>query len=349
MAKMAMFAFAGVVVLGCAPIDDQRVVPIDEPSSTIAVTTLVVDGSDDTTTTDPPMIDGAEPIPVAPPDDLSPTAEWPDFIEVSGVTYDVPYGPDPENVLDIYLPTEKVFERLPIVLFIHGGAWSGGDRDHLLSFSGPLLDMLDEGWAVASVGYRTTNVAPHPAQLIDVQRAILWAREIAPAIGLDPESVVVAGHSAGGHLAMLAGTFDGSADPVVDPASASRPDGVIAIAPVTDLIAFAEADRSQASAVGALLGCPDTEPLCDRLLAEWLSPMYHLDPDDPPLYLAHGRADSLVPFVPHATIAYQRYAGILGPHRVWFNVVADENHDVRGVDGGSLSTFLARVRSGSIT
>lgn len=285
-------------------------------------------------------------------DPISPTAAWPAAIAVAGITRDVAYGPHPENVLDIYLPERQLFDRLPIVLFIHGGGWSGGSRDHLQSFAGPLLDMLDQGWAIASVGYRTTTVGPHPRQLADVQQAIRWVRRVAPAFGFDPAAVVVAGHSAGGHLAMLAGTIDELVgepiDAPADPVATARPDGVIALAPVTDLVAFAEMGSLEAAAVGALLGCPAAEPLCDRELAEWLSPMSHLDPGDPPLYLAHGRDDSMVPFVPQATVAYRRYAEVLGGDRVWFNVVADENHDLPGVDGGSLATFLGRIRSASM-
>src|SRR5438045_8224852 len=65
----------------------------------------------------------------------------------------------PAQVLDIYLP-EKVDQALPLVIYIHGGGWSGGDKKYF-----PAQVLVSQGYAVASINYRFIKEAIFPAQI----------------------------------------------------------------------------------------------------------------------------------------------------------------------------------------
>jgi acetyl esterase/lipase len=115
-----------------------------------------------------------------------------------------------ELLLDLYLP-QNVRGRLPVIVFLHGGGWSGGTRT-----TGPDFKRFfaQDGFAMASIEYRLTPSITFPANAEDVKTAIRWLRANAAVYGLDPERIGLWGTSAGGHLAAIAGatprgTFEG--------------------------------------------------------------------------------------------------------------------------------------------
>lgn len=73
--------------------------------------------------------------------------------------------------------------------------------------------MTSLGWAVASVDYRLSTTARFPAQIHDIKAAIRFLRASAAAYGYPPDKFVIAGSSAGGHLAALVGVTNGHAGP----------------------------------------------------------------------------------------------------------------------------------------
>jgi acetyl esterase/lipase len=90
----------------------------------------------------------------------------------------------------------------PTIVYVHGGGWVIGQRDKQ---GLPLLQHLAaRGWVGFSVDYRLSPRATFPDHLVDVKRAIGWVREHAAEYGADPGFLVLAGNSAGGHLAALA-------------------------------------------------------------------------------------------------------------------------------------------------
>ncbi len=107
---------------------------------------------------------------------------------------------DKSLLLDLYLP-EKSQHPLPLIIWIHGGAWSGGDKADC-----PARRMLQRGYAVASINYRLSNEAIFPAQIEDCKAAVRWLRAHAGQYGLDAEHFGAWGNSAGGHLVALLGT-----------------------------------------------------------------------------------------------------------------------------------------------
>lgn len=107
----------------------------------------------------------------------------------------------PRQVLDLYVPRQS--ERpLPLLVWIHGGAWSAGDKNGCP----PLRQgYTQQGYAVASLNYRLSQHAILPAQIEDVKAAIRWLRAHAKNYNLDATRIGVWGSSAGGHLVALLG------------------------------------------------------------------------------------------------------------------------------------------------
>jgi acetyl esterase/lipase len=102
--------------------------------------------------------------------------------------------------LDIY--QEKNNSKLkPLIIFIHGGAWKKGDKQDYWPY---LIPYAEKGYVTASIQYRFTGVAKYPAQINDVEDAILWLTKNAATYYIDPNKIALVGGSAGAHLALLA-------------------------------------------------------------------------------------------------------------------------------------------------
>ena len=99
-------------------------------------------------------------------------------------------GGHERNRLDLYLP-EKSEGRLPLVVWIHGGAWAMGSKDGC-----PAVPLTTKGYAVASINYRLSQHAVFPAQIEDCKAAIRWLRANAAKYHLDADHIL-AGHVAG--------------------------------------------------------------------------------------------------------------------------------------------------------
>jgi acetyl esterase len=122
-------------------------------------------------------------------------------IEIESIedrTVDGPAGDVPVRVYD---PGTEGTDR-PLVVYAHGGGWVVGSID---THDGTCRKLAaTTGYPVVSVDYRLAPEHPFPAGLRDYYAALGWARGVAPALGADPERVVVAGDSAGGNLAAAA-------------------------------------------------------------------------------------------------------------------------------------------------
>ena len=88
----------------------------------------------------------------------------------------------------------------PLVIFVHGGGWSGGSR-RIAPANEPLGFITKLGIAVASIDYRLSHQAVFPAQLDDLRAALAWIATEGQARGIDPHRVALLGFSAGGRLA----------------------------------------------------------------------------------------------------------------------------------------------------
>jgi acetyl esterase/lipase len=121
--------------------------------------------------------------------------------------HDLRYGSDARHGLDLYLPSRADF---PVVLFVHGGQWTYGDKA-LYAHLGCFLARHGIGAVVAN--YRLSPGAQHPAHVQDVAAALAWTRKHLPAHGGDTDRHFLMGHSAGGHLVSLLATDESHLGP----------------------------------------------------------------------------------------------------------------------------------------
>lgn len=114
------------------------------------------------------------------------------------VYYDGPGFNPVKHKLNLFVP--EGLQNAPVLLFIHGGGWTSGDKN-LYAYLGHTF--AREGFATVVINYRLSPTVQHPAHIEDVARAFAWTHKNIAQYGGDPEKIFVAGHSAGGHLTAL--------------------------------------------------------------------------------------------------------------------------------------------------
>ena len=196
--------------------------------------------------------------------------------------------------LDIYLPNGV--EEPTLIVWVHGGAWRRGSKDNPA-----ILPMVEKGYAVASVDYRLTPVAPFPANVHDIKAAIRYLRARTDLYGYKKEGFVISGSSAGGHLAALVGVSNGQTD--LEGKVGNHLDESSDIAAIVDFYGASNLTTilNQSTPHGLSVRVPALELLIgghpDDLpkMAKLASPVFHVDRDDPPLLLIHGDQDPQMP------------------------------------------------------
>ena len=193
----------------------------------------------------------------------------------------VRYGEHPEHVIDVRVPPAGSAPRR-LVVFIHGGFWRAAyDRHHC----GPLAaDLAARGWPVATIEFRRVGQegGGWPGTFDDVATAVRAAPRLIADAGrpdLVTGAPIVAGHSAGGHLALWCAR-----------AAPDTAAGALALAPVCDLRTAYDRGLGDGAVAELLGGGPTQVP--DRYAAA--DPMAHPRPDAPTV-LVHGTDDDRVP------------------------------------------------------
>ncbi len=205
---------------------------------------------------------------------------WPPEIECRAIL-NIFYGEHERQLFDLYLP-QDAGSACPVLLWIHGGAWRFGNRGPLGGEAG----WVAAGWAVARLNYRYSDHAPHPAQVDDARAVFSMLTARAEDWNLDPNQIVAAGHSAGGHIASMLGCTTAGVAAVINQAGP------------TDLVALHEVHRASYD------GTPEENPLTlllgasvadEPALARAASPVEYVDTNTPPHLLVFGVDDELVP------------------------------------------------------
>ncbi len=104
---------------------------------------------------------------------------------------------DPDALLDLFKPGDAT-EPLPVVAWVHGGAFVYGRRDNVTNY---LKVLASRGFATVAVGYSKAPSANYPTPLAQVNAALGYLSANADRLGLDPERIVLAGDSAGAQIA----------------------------------------------------------------------------------------------------------------------------------------------------
>lgn len=105
------------------------------------------------------------------------------------------------QTLDLYLLKEESGSQFPLIVFIHGGGWFSGHKSD--GQESAWVTLTDKGYAVASINYRLSTEAPHPAGIIDCKTAVRFLKGNAATYNIDPDRIAVAGDSSGGHYALM--------------------------------------------------------------------------------------------------------------------------------------------------
>lgn len=119
---------------------------------------------------------------------------------------DLPYGTHARQRLDVYRPLQA--KSAPILLMVHGGAWSKGDKRMGRVVENKLARWLPQGYLFVSVNYRLIPDAMPIQQAEDIAQALSYVQQYARQWGGDPQRVVLLGHSAGAHLVSLLSADD---------------------------------------------------------------------------------------------------------------------------------------------
>ncbi|MDG2124821.1 MAG: alpha/beta hydrolase, partial [Verrucomicrobiales bacterium] len=214
---------------------------------------------------------------------------------------------NPRQALDLYLPNKpSTTEPLPVICFIHGGAWRAGNkkagRNHLAPY------VSSGNYAGISIAYRLTGETHWPAQIHDCKAAIRWIRANAKTYNLNPEKIAAWGTSAGGHLVAMLGTsggikqLEGELGPNLQ--HSSRVSAVVDFFGPSELLTMADhPSRMDHNAPGS----PESMLVGGALqktkqTARAASPVSYVTPDDPPFLIVHGTADPLVPYPQSQTL-----------------------------------------------
>lgn len=190
--------------------------------------------------------------------------------------------------LDIYIP-EKSPRPLPLIVYIHGGAWMALDKNEGLANR-----VLQHGFALACVEYRFSQVAVFPAQIQDCKTAVRWLRTHAADYGYNPDKIGAWGDSAGGHLVALLGVtannheLEGAEEG--SPGVSSQVQAVCDFYGPSNLLVLDP--HAADSAIPKLLG---VQPSQNEEKAKKASPLFYVTSDACPFLIEHGDKDPLVP------------------------------------------------------
>lgn len=189
------------------------------------------------------------------------------------VRHGIVYGDSARQQLDVYRP-RKLAAPAPVVVFLYGGRWQQGERDEYRLVGTALTR---RGFVVVVPDYRLYPAVKFPRWVEDAALAVRWTHEHIRAYGGDPEQVVVVGHSAGAHSAVLLAMDERYLRNAGVPAGTVR--GFVSLAGPVDTV-------WTAPDVQALMGPRDLWPTT--------YPANYIDGNEPPLLLLHGKDDETV-------------------------------------------------------
>ncbi len=193
--------------------------------------------------------------------------------------------------LDIYRPA--VDHPVPVVFWVHGGGWEIGHR----RFIPPgILAQTDRGYAIVSVSYSFLRRAKWPTQLHEVKTALRWLGDHSATLRLDTSSLVIAGESAGGHIAAAAALTHDDIDSLSGLYRPGRPStiaGVVTYYAPTDLAQMTKGNPLQRFVLAYMTGFRDAE--VDEI-AQLVNPVRFVTSDAPPFHILHGTWDEVVPY-----------------------------------------------------
>lgn len=121
--------------------------------------------------------------------------------------YSVPYGDDPDEILDVYHSSGN--PDGPIIFMVHGGGWRNGSKASPNVTKNKLLNWLPQGFTFVSINYPMGADVTPVEECESTAKALAWVQRNAGSWGCNRRNIITMGHSAGGHLvALLASSKD---------------------------------------------------------------------------------------------------------------------------------------------
>jgi acetyl esterase/lipase len=206
----------------------------------------------------------------------------------------VRYGDHPSQVLDVWRPKELPSHPAPVLLFVPGGAWVHGSR--MLQGYALMSHLAEMGWVCLSIDYRVAPNHRWPQHITDVKTAVAWARANVDKFGGDRDFVALAGTSAGGHLAALAGLTGNDPELQRDlpEGSDTAVDAVICIYGRYDWEDRSTAERARFVDFLERVVVKHTIARHPEIFRD-ASPIARTHADAPPFLVIHGSGDTVIP------------------------------------------------------
>ena len=269
------------------------------------------------------------------------------------VTYSYVENGNEMQKLDFYRFLSSRPGLRPVLIWFHGGGWVKGSREWIDPIAFEIASV--GGYNLISAGYTLADNedAPWPFIIHDVNAVIRWVKFNAKTLRVNPKKIIVGGESAGAHLAAMAALSTG-----VSELEGSENQGVSS--DVAGVVLFYGpynmetltkkkqkmikngrcAKPNYSSPVLYLLDCSNPDPStynidgCKEELVEQANPATYLDSSDPPVFMAHGKEDCIVPWaqakefadaLSEAGVVHEFISAKKGEHRVWtLDVTAED-------------------------
>ncbi len=216
------------------------------------------------------------------------------------VVRDVEYGTGGGRPLKLHLLRPRTLPKdpMPVLVWVHGGAWIGGNKDSGLRMLAPFVQ---RGYLGATIEYRLSREAKWPAQIEDCKCAIRFLRAKAREYNIDPDRIGAWGSSAGGHLVAMLGLSADARDLEGAggwPQFSSRVQAVCDWFGPSDFLKMKDSpsriDRTKPTCPEAQLIGGALDAIPDK--AAKASPVTYISKGVPPFLIMHGDKDDVVPF-----------------------------------------------------
>ncbi len=200
---------------------------------------------------------------------------------------DVSYGTDSAQRMDVYLPAARNSSQTKVLVFIHGGSWSSGDKEEFNDAIAAIRPRLND-YAIFNINYRVASGGRnrYPTQVNDVQAALNFIKNKSTEYLINPDKVGLIGASAGGHLALLQAykfNTDGRIKAVVD------------LFGPTDLLSLYNTHPFPTASRPVLVNLLGATPTADMPLYAQASPINFVTGQSAPTLILHGELDIINP------------------------------------------------------
>ena len=194
-----------------------------------------------------------------------------------------------EAKLDVYSRSDMTTPQ-PTLIWIHGGGWTGGNKEGA-TFS--LLPYMEMGWNVVNVEYRLAKISPAPAAVEDCLCALRWVIRNAKQYNFDISKLVVSGSSAGGHLALTTAMIPASEglDRQCPGNEELKVAAVVDWFGITDVVDLLDGANRKTYAVQWMGSMPNRVEIARRV-----SPLTYVRSGLPPIISIQGDQDPTVPY-----------------------------------------------------